>query len=50
MKYRVYVTMEFVKEIEADSKEEAWKMADDIELDWEDCWDQETYNVVEVKE
>ena len=50
MRFKVYVTMEFVKEIEADSKEEAWKMADDIELYWEDCWDQETYNVVEVKE
>lgn len=50
MRFKVYVTMEFVKEIEADSKEEAWKMADDIELDWEDCWDQETYNVVKVKE
>ena len=50
MWFKVYVTMEFVKEIEADSKEEAWEMADDIEFDWEDCCDQETFDVVEVDE
>ena len=50
MKYRVYVTMEFVKEIEADSMEDAWLISEDINFDWKDCCDEEIFDVVEVKE
>ena len=50
MSFTVYVTMEFSKEIEADSMEDAWQMAGDIDFDWRDCCDQETSEIVEVKE
>ena len=50
MKYRVYVTMEFCKEIEADSEEEVYNMAGDIDFSWEDWIDEEISDVVEVKE
>lgn len=50
MKYRVYVTMEFCKEIEADSKKEAWIKAEDIDFDWSDCCDQEISEIWEVRE
>ena len=50
MRFKVYVTMEFSKEIEADSMEDAWLIAEDINFDWRDCCDQETSEIVEVKE
>lgn len=48
MKYKVYVTMEFSKEIEANSKEEAYMIAQDIDFDWRDCCDQEISELWEV--
>ena len=50
MKYMICVTMEFSKEIEADSFEEACQMAGDIDFDWEDCYDQRTSEIWAVDE
>ena len=49
MRFMVYTTMEFCKEIEADSIEEARNLADDVDYDWEDCWNQtsEVQKVIE---
>lgn len=48
MKYRVYTRMEFCKEIEADSREEAWLIAEDLDYEWADCYEQEISMVTEV--
>lgn len=50
MKYRVYTRMYFFKDIEAASKDEAWQMAEDLDINWEDCYDQEVSEIVEVRE
>lgn len=50
MRFKVYMTMEFCKEIEADSMEDVYNMAGDINFCWDDWIDEEISDVVEVKE
>ena len=49
MKFNVYTRMEFCKEIEADSWDEAYKIvAGGIDYDWEDCYEDVVEDVQEV--
>lgn len=50
MRFKVYMTMEFCKEVEADSMEDVYNMAGDINFCWDDWIDEEISDVVEVKE
>ena len=50
MKYKVYVTMRFCTEVEADSVEDVYDMAGDIDFSWDDWCGEEITDVEEVRE